>query len=315
MINSEVKLSGYTAPKAEKICAIIVTFFPDAHFSERLDRIRRQVAKTIIIDNTGEALQIASSQLVAVAGVEIIKNKKNEGIGAALNQGISRAMELGYEWTLTFDQDSWVNLDLVKILISIYEHQPRPELVGIVGCNFEDENTHVPSTKWAADGPIFREIETVITSGSLLSVSTFSKAGPFRSDFFIDFVDHEYCLRLLALGYKVISSSAPLMLHAFGAGSLVSPDGARGKLSIVLTNRSPLRRYYMTRNGLLVAKKYFRVAPKWVLGSLASLLIFAVLKITWERSARRKKFFATLYGALDALRSRTGQARVTWLET
>jgi rhamnosyltransferase len=167
--------------------------------------------------------------------------------------------------------------------------------------------------KFSPGEPIFRETVAVITSGSLLSVATFTKVGPYRSDFFIDFVDHEYCLRLRQLGYKVVISTAPLMVHAMGAGTVISRDSKVGRLSLHLTNRSPLRRYYMTRNGLLVARKYFAVAPLWVLMSMTSLLLLALLKIPWEGSARWKKFSATIYGAFDALRAKTGKAQASWL--
>jgi rhamnosyltransferase len=301
-----------TKPASQNICAIIVTYFPDAFFLERLGRIRAQVAKTIIVDNTGAgadpALQFGDS-----GDSDIITNDSNLGIGEALNQGMKRGMDLGYKWALTFDQDSWVNPDLVSTLIGIHDEQSSPERVGIIGCNFEEENVGAPSVPFVAGGPPFREITAVITSGSLLSFATYARVGPFRSDFFIDFVDHEYCLRLLQLGYKVLSSTQPLMVHALGEGTVLTSIGDDRKLAIILTNRSPLRRYYMTRNGLLVAKQYFSVAPAWILRSVSSLLLFAVLKIPWEQKARGRKFRATVYGAVDALRSRTGKAERQWL--
>ena len=300
-------------PARENICAIVVTYFPDAQFVKRLERIHSQVGKTVVIDNTGGADHNALLQPAYLSDVEILRNKENLGIGAALNQGISRAVKLGYAWTITFDQDSWIHPDFVKTLIGIYEQQPEPELVGIIGCNFEDENTHAPLMKFSPGEPIFRETVAVITSGSLLSVATFTKVGPFRSDFFIDFVDHEYCLRLRQLGYKVVISTAPLMVHAMGVGTIINRDSKVGRLSLHLTNRSPLRRYYMTRNGLLVARKYFAVAPQWVLMSMTSLLLLALLKIPWEGGARLKKFSATIYGAFDALRTKTGKAQASWL--
>jgi rhamnosyltransferase len=299
-------------PAAQKICAIIVTYFPDAFFGERLGRIRAHVAKTIIVDNTGVAAGVPSP-LRDTGDSEIISNAANLGIGEALNQGMARALELGYMWALTFDQDSWVNDDLVSTLIDIYNQQSAPERVGIIGCNFEEENVRAPSVRFSATGPVFREITAVITSGSLLSLATYARAGRFRSDFFIDFVDHEYCLRLLKLGYRVLSSTQPLMVHALGEGTVLTSIGDDRKLAIVLTNRSPLRRYYMTRNGLLVARQYFSVAPKWVLRSVSSLLLFAILKIPWEQNARGGKFRATICGLLDALRSKTGKADRPWL--
>jgi rhamnosyltransferase len=307
--NSDFNLNN--PPRKANICAVVITYFPDLRFGERLDRIRRQVGKTIIVDNTGDTSAGSLLTPISRADCEIIRNKENLGIGAALNQGVFRALELGYEWVITFDQDSWVHADLLETLVEIYQQQVKTELVGIIGCNFEDENTRVPLLKSSSGTSIFRSVEAVITSGSLLSLAVFSKIGPFRSDFFIDFVDHEYCLRLLKAGYKVIISTAPLMTHALGIGQRLAFCG--GRFSIYISNRSPLRRYYMTRNVVLVAEKYFSVAPAWMLRSLASLLVLAVLKIPLEKHSRSRKFCATVLGLFDGIRSKTGKAQASWL--
>jgi rhamnosyltransferase len=301
----------FLGPKKEKICAILVTYFPDTQFAERLERIRKQVGGIIIVDNTTDPTCGVSS-LGLRSSVEVIQNRENLGIGSALNQGLAHAIGLGYPWVITFDQDSWVHEDLVTTSIGIYEQQPRPELVGIIGCNFEDENIHTAAIRFKHKGPNFAETDTVITSGSLLSAGAFSTAGPFRSDFFIDFIDHEYCLRLLKLGYQVLIATAPLMVHALGAATTITMENWAGRFSLVLTNRSPLRRYYMTRNGVLVAKMYFAVAPKLIFRVLGSLLGFSLLKIPFEKTGRWKKFCATLSGLFDALRGRTGKAPSRW---
>ena len=298
------------APAASNLCAVIVTYFPDALFKDRLDQIRSQVCKTIVVDNTGKAS--ASTVLQGQDGddLEIIVNRENLGIAGALNQGVSRAIELGYSWAITFDQDTWVHGDLVKTLIGIYLQQMEPETVGIIGCNFEDENIgRCPNESRTEKGTFF-ETETVITSGSMMAASVFRIAGPFRSDFFIDFVDNEYCLRLRRLGYRILTSTAPLMRHALGAATT---DFRVGSMTLRRSNRSALRRYYMTRNALLVARDYISVAPTWVLKSLVGVLVLAVLKIPLERDSRWKKFRATFYGLFDAIRSRTGEAEASWL--
>jgi rhamnosyltransferase len=302
------------APRSENICAVVVTYFPDVSFCERLLRIRKQVNKVVIVDNTGNPGSEELRRISSARDLEIIHNDENLGIGEALNQGVGRALKLGYSWALTFDQDSWIGPDFLETLIRIYEQQPRPKLVGIIGCAYEDQVTRsIATPRQNDDGVSFRETETVITSGSLLSIAAFVSAGPFRSDFFIDFVDYEYCLRLLRMSYKVITSTKPLMVHALGDGNLRMLDSPAGKVPLVLTNRSPLRRYYMTRNALLVARQYVTSQPKWVVRTLASILGFAVLKIPLEKTARSRKFLATLYGALDALRSRTGKVDAAWL--
>jgi rhamnosyltransferase len=309
-----LKRAAYIRPRRENICAVLVTYHPDARFAERLNKIREQVSATLIVDNTPDPTLASSLQHLSSTDLEIIQNKENLGIGAALNQGSARAIQLGYHWIITFDQDSWAHDDLVATLIGIVEQQPRPELVGTIGCTFDHENSHLSSAKHKHNEASFTEVETVITSGSLVSAAVFSAAGPFRSDFFIDFVDHEYCLRLRKLGYKVLNANAPLMVHALGAPTTLGFDNGAGKFSLVLTNRSPLRRYYMTRNGLLVAKTYFTFAPTWAFRTLASVLGFALLKIPLEKTGKWRKFCATIYGAFDALRAKTGKARAGWLK-
>jgi rhamnosyltransferase len=303
-----------SSPSADAICAIVVTYFPDAQFVERLNRIRVQVGLTVVVDNTGDADTENLIGQLDGPHREVIRNDQNLGIGAALNQGLTRAKDLGFKWAITFDQDSWVYPELVAKLIAIYEKQADPDRVGMIGCNFEDINTHeitLGNQKLETD---FRETETVITSGCLISTALFSLAGPFRSDFFIDYVDYEYCLRLRQLGYRIIISTEPLMLHALGAASPFGFNLGYGRVAIVLTDRSPLRRYYMTRNAIHVVKQYFRTAPRWALKTLASVVVFAPLKIPFEVTDRTRKMRATLHGFLDGIRSRTGKASAPWLQ-
>src|ERR1700690_808182 len=106
-------MTACVEPARENICAIVVTYFPDAHFGERLDKIKQQVAHTVIVDNTGEANPSVLLQTLDCTDAEIIRNKENFGIGEALNQGMARAIQLGFPWTITFDQDSWVRPGLI----------------------------------------------------------------------------------------------------------------------------------------------------------------------------------------------------------
>src|SRR5579859_4791044 len=118
--------NAQTHPRRENICAIFVTFFPDALFAQRIEKIRKQVGKILIVDNTADANCRPSSQHLGIAEIEIIHNKENLGVGEALNQGLARAIQLGYPWAITFDQDSWAHDDLIICLISIAQQQSRP---------------------------------------------------------------------------------------------------------------------------------------------------------------------------------------------
>ena len=45
---------------------------------------------------------------------EIILNKENLGIATALNIGVRKALENGYEWILTMDQDPEVDYNGIR---------------------------------------------------------------------------------------------------------------------------------------------------------------------------------------------------------
>lgn len=309
MSSSAISTGDSLEPTPENTCAIFIAYFPEAQFSQRLEKMRRQVAKVLVVDNTpgGSGLG-ASLRSQDGLDIEVIENRANLGVGAALNQGFARAIQHGYHWVVTFDQDSWAQDHLVSTLAGIIRRQSRQDRVGIVGCNFEDQNLNTPAIKPDSGGQDFLETLTVITSGSLMSTAVFSAVGPFRQDFFIDFIDHEYCLRLRKRGYSVLMSTVPLMTHALGTAE-------KFHLALVLTNRPPLRRYYMARNCLLVAKEYFMEAPIWTLKAMLGTLVFAALKIPFEKTDRSRKFRATLCGAWQGIRGKAGTSTPSWLAT
>jgi rhamnosyltransferase len=135
-----------------------------------------------------------------------------------------------------------------------------------------------------------------MTSGCLLDLVAWQVVGPFRDDFFIDFVDNEYCLRLRREGYRVLRANRANLEHAVGDISRYGP--------LIATNHSPLRRYYKTRNRLWVFREYLPDFPGHCLFDLVrlakeigSILLFEVekwakLRMMWRgfRDFRRERF-------------------------
>src|SRR4051812_37127020 len=90
------------------VCAIVVAYFPDEKFNERLQAVLPQVARVVVVDNTppGSAAPKLADSLKDPAKVHLISNRANLGISAALNQGLHHALEAGFKWALTLDQDT-----------------------------------------------------------------------------------------------------------------------------------------------------------------------------------------------------------------
>jgi rhamnosyltransferase len=246
---------------AESICAVVVTFHPDAALASRLSRIAREVAHVVVVDNGSDETVLAMLRALASrGGVDVILNERNRGIATALNQGIERARALGFASVLLLDQDSVVQPGIAAALCQAVNSHPDPDAVAVVGSNYieaSDGRRLIPATvsaRWVRR-------PTAITSGSLLSIEAFERVGSFRDELFIDEVDHEFCLRALARGYDVIIATEIVMEHAMGDARVERRFLWR---TVRPMNYSPARWYFITRNSIVVAREHWRSQPAWV---------------------------------------------------
>lgn len=300
--------SNASPPASSSICAVVVAFYPDPGFEGRLQEISGQVGGMVVVDNTPSADR---NRRVRAASDDsqhfyVIVNEDNLGVGAALNQGLEHALRLGFEWILTLDQDTTCQRDMVQTLIQAYSGcHPRP---AVIGANYFDpvnnNRTKVPVISTDA----FLERKTVITSGCLVDAAFARAIGGFREDYFIDQLDHEFCLRARSRGGLVVISRKPGMMHSVGG-----PDGARVPIiGLVLPEHPPLRKYYIARNTVVLVSDYFSREPAWCLLRISRLLLGAVSMTLLEKDGLRKvKAFA--FGVADGVRRRMGPCRQKWL--
>ncbi len=290
-------------PAAQTICAVVVTYYPDSGLADRIERVSKQVGQTVIVDNGSPKSYVEQiKKVVERLEIHLILNASNEGIARALNAGARWAASLGYRWVLTLDQDTAAGPDMVESLAEVFRSYPLPERVAVVGSNYRHKvSGRVVYSE--APGPNHcpgREMETVLTSGSLVSMDAFESIGGFRDEFFIDCVDHEYCLRARASGYRIIISSKPVMEH--GVGYLTEHRLLWRKVGT--PNHSPLRRYFMARNTVIIAREYIGAEPQWILKYLwASVKSTFILCLFEEK--RISKVKSTVRGCIDGVFGRT----------
>jgi rhamnosyltransferase len=284
------------APSRRTTCAIVVTFNPDARLAGNLAAIARQVDRVVVVDNG------STGPLPDEPAAEWIRLGENLGIAAALNRGVARAAALGYRWVLTMDQDSRVHPGLLAGLIDVYAACPFRDEVAVLAANFTDVARNRLFVGFPSIGRPFVEQAVAITSGSLVRLDAIHDAGAFRDDYFIDFVDHEFCLRLRRRGWRIVYSRRPLLDHAIG-------DPVRHELAGLkpaTSNHSALRRYYITRNRLVTSWNYFDTEPRAVVTDLWRFVGEAVVLVLLEQN-RWQKVRAILAGIQDAVRGRMGQ--------
>jgi len=292
-------LAGRTDnPNFKTVCAVVVAYYPDDGFEARIERVLPQVAQLVIVDNTPEGFALPEEFIKKWAEtLYLITNHANKGVAFALNQGLKFAADAGYQWLLTLDQDTQCLPDMVPTLLAVASDCPFIPLV--IGSNYFD--SQALRTKVPEGGRTnFIEQKTVITSGSLVDVARAMAIGGFRSDYFIDQVDHEFCLRARAHGYRVIITCKSVMAHSVG-----QIGGVRLPFIGVLPNHPPVRKYYIARNTVVTLANYWRSEPMWCAKRLVRLFLGLVGMATLEQD-RGKKIVAFAQGVFDGLQRRMG---------
>lgn len=282
-------------PKAEltNTAAVVVSYHPDEEFAERLAKLKSQFAAVYWIDNTPGA-DVGSKHLGDL-DVNYISQGVNVGLGTALNIGCSAALEDGFEWVVTFDQDSDFVADFLRQHIAAWQESGSCSF--ILGCNYSDgENVDTPRFR---AGDYVVDCKTVITSGCLMCLSAWDDLGRFRDNYFIDGIDHEICLRGRSKGLVVSRHGRVLMKHRIGERS--------ANYRVFPYLHTPVRKYYSMRNGTRNVLRYASSEPSWAIRKSATLAWEIVIALLLEPD-RRKKMRAMFRGLRDGLASRMGVA-------
>ena len=112
---------------------------------------------------------------------------------------------------------------------------------------------------------------TVMTSGNILYLASCLKVGGFIEKYLIDYVDHEYCLRLRKNGFSVKVMMNCILIHKLG--NTEAKQILFHKISF--TNHNYIRRYFITRNSFLFTQG-FVVNHKRVLRLLRLMGLMAI---------------------------------------
>ncbi|MEM0953553.1 MAG: glycosyltransferase family 2 protein [Pseudomonadota bacterium] len=307
----------------EKTAAIIVSYLPEAEkLRALLLRLDRQVDKIFLVDNSpdgGQDIQrILSACTLVSSQVCLDSAGENRGLAAGLNTGIRAAIEAGYEYVLLSDQDSLPAEDMVQQLhVCRRQLDEEGDRVAAVGPRYSDLYTGYtypfqvssPSKTFhthahPSSEQLYLYTQSLITSGSLLPVAALLDIGLMREDFFIDFVDTEWCHRARAQGYVVVGSALAQMQQHMGDNVLrVWFLGWRNESAY-----SPLRIYYRVRNYCALLKLQ-HTDWRWKLRSGWYILGIVYANLTFNRAASPASYLvATLRGLWHGILGKMGAA-------
>ncbi len=279
-----------------KVAAVIVTYNPGEELTKNIAALQSQVDHIIVVDN-------GSSKPPDDSSITFLHNTINLGLATALNQGVRLALELHAQWIITFDQDSIATPSFIRGLFAAYEACPYAAEVMLVGSTYQDPTSgEIVSLADDKSSSSFRPATYTWTSGCLMNASVFKAVGYFRDDFFIDYIDIEYCLRCQKHGFKLLESAQAVLLHNVG-----QPTRRRflGKLYST-SNHSALRRYYSARNRTRVYIEYWGSHRLWILKDLR-IYLKQLRDILLVEEQRWLKLSYVLRGIRDGLRNKGGK--------
>lgn len=241
----------------------MVLYEPDWKITGNAIRsLASQVDKLCIVDNTPDSDN--SSRLVEYNNVHYIPLKTNKGIASAQNIGIKYLQDNEFPFILFSDQDTEAPDDIVAgLLKDFFLLSDNGYNVGLIGPMPINKKTQKPyenkvrSVKeFVCGNKLFIESRYIISSFSLIPVENFNKVGYYYEDFFIDFVENEWCFRLKSrLSLSAYISCGLKIQHELGASGTF--------LGKQISISSPFRLYYQIRNYFWIRKLDY-LYPQWI---------------------------------------------------
>ena len=249
--------SSITESVAPNVVAITVTFHPDLSVLEKqLMLLVGQVKAIVIVDNGSGFDSDALSRISAFgSSTRLIELGENEGIAAAQNEGIKWAISQDADFVVLFDQDSQPAPDMIAQLVHAHGIMVADGYkVASVGPRYVDprRDTKPPFIRFEGlklvrclngEKENVVRVDFLISSGCLIPIQTINAVGMMKEELFIDYVDIEWGLRARYCGYQSFGSFDAHMEHSLGD----SPAKFFGRS---LPLHSPLRHYYLARNGV-----------------------------------------------------------------
>lgn len=288
------------------IFSVIVTYFPDPAGLLYLCRVLAEGgSRVVVVDNTDPERSLSIEARRALPACTWIEVGRNSGIAHAQNRGIAFAIDSGADAVVFFDQDSRPDRTFVPTIISGLS-RGSPGVVAPV-CRDATTGTELPSLAVNRFGMLRKvyagqsgspyPVDLVISSGSAATVETFALVGKMDEDYFIDFVDFEWCFRCREKKVPITIQPQAIMRHSIGDRAV-----DLGMFKGVVHSAS--RSYYKIRNCFL----NFRKPSVPLLFSTRALIVGLVQYVALiPATKQRRTYMRVLFRAVgDGLKGVVG---------
>ncbi|CEG12614.1 Glycosyl transferase family 2 [groundwater metagenome] len=268
-----------------KIAGVVVLYNSDETVIECIKSYIDEIEVLYLIDNSETKNDELLIKIKSFKKIVYIDNKGNQGISMALNIGARLAIQEGYDWLLTMDQDSKFLSD--KSIYKMIQAIPIYKKLAII-CPFCVRSTIKFDN--VINKSNFSIVPGAITSGNLLNLKVYQEIGVFNEDYFIDYVDTDFCIRAMFNGYIIVRCNSAILEHHIG--------DTKKQIIGFTTNHSPIRKYYIMRNALYTMSFYKNIYSD-IFGIQKYIFFAEIIKIILYEKQKIRKLLMMWRGYKD----------------
>ena len=245
-----------------RVLAHIHTLNEAAVIERALAGIERQTRRPdalVIVDNgsTDGTLDRAFP-----AWTTIIRNPQNVGVSGSIRNGMTYALEHGFDWIWILDADAVADPEALATLLDEYASWPssRQEETAFIACLPLDQPQNYPRhgrlfTPYGrvvvtpALGQRCYECNVSIWSGCLYRLAAIKRIGLPNPDYFLDRSELEYGYRMIKAGYKGFIHQDAVVRQNI-RGEPLPKRVQSGPVTLDFFEAAPYKCYYICRNTL-----------------------------------------------------------------
>ena len=282
------------------VATIVILYHPDAETLSFIEGLVDSGLHLIAVVNAADPASLI--RLRSKKGLHLVENSENVGLARALNQGCRFAFQQNATHVMLLDQDSRPAPSMAsQLLDDLVALESAGKKIAAIGPSLVDiKAMGLPGSATSRtdnDLSHYVTVDTLATSGCLISRSAFETVGEMYEWLFIDDIDHEWCFRARHNRYEVIRSTRHEMIHNMG-DSGVTVLGRYRPL-----HRSPVRHYYITRNTVFLCKQpYVRLGWRVTEALKICYRIPIYLLISTNRNSSLKKIILGVIHGLNHTR-------------
>tara|TARA_B100000212_G_C27364563_1_gene529736 strand:- start:988 stop:1869 length:882 start_codon:yes stop_codon:yes gene_type:complete len=231
----------------EKFLAGIIVYSPDKSILNLINALIEQKVEVLLFINKSDSF---IDEIIKKKNLNTISLGFNAGVSVGLNYIIKKFLNSNYEFLFTFDQDSMIDDNYVRIMVDNYKNALKIDKnvvclsPKIIDEKFDKEELIKINYSKSRNVSKFKNVKFSITSGSLFIKNSFLKVGLMNDHLFIDGVDTDWCERAVLKKQKLLKSNNVFLKHKIG-NKFINVFGIKKSY-----HQLDLRVYYIVRNSI-----------------------------------------------------------------